>query len=580
MIYENQNIRGLLINNFEIKLTQFADDTTLILDGTQNSLQVALNIIETYGNISGLRMNTDKTKIIWLGRQRSSKDKLQTTHKLDWGSTEFKLLGINYSTDLNIVCKINFDNILNTIAKEMASWNRRNISPIGRIALIKSLFLSKLNHIFLTIPSLNDNLIKQIEGLLFKFLWKSKPDKISRKCITQNYEDGGLKMVDIRTFILSLKITWIRRIFNTPDNLWVKLFKHNYCIPSNLVINGSNWLEVVNKTIGNKFWNEVIDAYRLLLIDYKPRNKLDFLSAPVWYNPNISFNNDFSNRFTDKGINFIADILDNHGNLLSHQEMQNIMSINITWYDYIVIKLSIKKYLKSINITLPVSVTKPLLPLNLKPIIHSKKGCRDFYNILNKKNAEVKATSKWSNKLGFNLSKENWKHIFRIAHKSVQDNVYKWFQIKIIHRILGTRSLTFKMGLTQTKLCGLCQNSEETLIHLFTECDKTNEIWANLSNEIGTTCNTVIVLDTVTKLFGYQNSTSFAEALNTILIIMRYYIFSKCKSEGDLFISEYKRLLKRVYIEQELLSKLNNKNELFTKKWAKLNNFIYPQTQQ
>ena len=99
---------------------------TIILDGTQSSLQAALNIIETFGSISGLKMNTEKTKIIWLGRQKHSKDKLNVTHQLEWGSTQFKLLGINFSTDLNIMCKLNFDLILNNIAKEMVNWNKRN----------------------------------------------------------------------------------------------------------------------------------------------------------------------------------------------------------------------------------------------------------------------------------------------------------------------------------------------------------------------------------------------------------------------------------------------------------------------
>ena len=43
------------------KLMQFADDTTLILDGSVNSLQAALNILELFGDISGLKINTEKT---------------------------------------------------------------------------------------------------------------------------------------------------------------------------------------------------------------------------------------------------------------------------------------------------------------------------------------------------------------------------------------------------------------------------------------------------------------------------------------------------------------------------------------
>ena len=130
------------------------------------------------------------------------------------------------------------------------------------------------------------------------------------------------------------------------------------------------------------------------------------------------------------------------------------------------------------------------------------------------------------------------------------------------------------MGITHTNQCGLCQNSEETLFHLFTECNITNAFWADLVQEINDKCNLALTLDTITKLFGYQNTTSFAQSINTILILMRYYIFIKCKTQGSLFMIEFKRLLKRVYSEQELLSRLDNKNEVFNKKWDKLLNII------
>ena len=307
----------------------------------------------------------------------------------------------------------------------MVNWNKRNITTIGRVALIKSLFLSKLNHIFLTIPSLDENLLQQIEDLFFKFLWQNKPDKIKRNCVTQNYEEGGLKMVDIRSFIKSLKITWVRRIFQTPDNLWVKLFNDQYCNPVNLITQGTNWLLLKNNVIKNRFWNEVLDAYRILLITYKPKNHHDLLSSPLCYNPNIGISNDLSKKIHNKGIDLIIETLDNNGHILSHHQLQNILGIHLTWYDYTIIKISVKRYLNSINLPLPESVERPLIPLNLKPIIKSQKGCKDFYNILNKKQNEVKATKKWNTKLDLILSKENWVHIFKIANKTIEDNTFK-----------------------------------------------------------------------------------------------------------------------------------------------------------
>ena len=53
---------GIYVNGIEHKITQFADDTTLILDGTKDSLIAAINVLEVFGSISGLQINTEKNQ--------------------------------------------------------------------------------------------------------------------------------------------------------------------------------------------------------------------------------------------------------------------------------------------------------------------------------------------------------------------------------------------------------------------------------------------------------------------------------------------------------------------------------------
>ena len=53
-------------------------------------------------------MNKEKTNIVWIGRKRFSKEKLKINQNLDWGSTEFKLLGIEFSTNSANIPELNF----------------------------------------------------------------------------------------------------------------------------------------------------------------------------------------------------------------------------------------------------------------------------------------------------------------------------------------------------------------------------------------------------------------------------------------------------------------------------------------
>ena len=69
-------IKGISISQNEIKLSQYADDTTLILDGSQDALEASLDVIEKFSKISGLRLNNKKTEALWIGSKARSSERL------------------------------------------------------------------------------------------------------------------------------------------------------------------------------------------------------------------------------------------------------------------------------------------------------------------------------------------------------------------------------------------------------------------------------------------------------------------------------------------------------------------------
>ena len=77
MIVNSKKVRGITVNKHSFKISQFADDTTLILDGSKESLLAAMNTLEIFGNILGLKLNTEKTKLVWLGKKGIHKIKLK-----------------------------------------------------------------------------------------------------------------------------------------------------------------------------------------------------------------------------------------------------------------------------------------------------------------------------------------------------------------------------------------------------------------------------------------------------------------------------------------------------------------------
>lgn len=53
------------------KMSILADDTSFILDGSEQSLQSSLKILLDFAKISGLRINYNKTQVVWKGCKKT-----------------------------------------------------------------------------------------------------------------------------------------------------------------------------------------------------------------------------------------------------------------------------------------------------------------------------------------------------------------------------------------------------------------------------------------------------------------------------------------------------------------------------
>ena len=56
-----------------IKVNQSVDDTSLLFDGSNSSLQAAMNVLEIFGSLSVLKINSEKTRLIWIGSKKTIK---------------------------------------------------------------------------------------------------------------------------------------------------------------------------------------------------------------------------------------------------------------------------------------------------------------------------------------------------------------------------------------------------------------------------------------------------------------------------------------------------------------------------
>ena len=110
LIRNNKHVKGIKVWDKEFVIFQYADDTSLILDSSKQSLEQALIVLKFYANISSLGVNVDKTSVIWFGSMKNySELTFCNKYNLHWETGNFTLLGITMSTNLEHIMEINYE---------------------------------------------------------------------------------------------------------------------------------------------------------------------------------------------------------------------------------------------------------------------------------------------------------------------------------------------------------------------------------------------------------------------------------------------------------------------------------------
>ena len=97
LIRNNPNIKGIIVGITEFRMSQYADDTSMILDGSERSLNACITTLKFYAEASGLYMNMDKTQVIWIGSKKNCRERLCEQYNFVWDNIVFKALGIKFT---------------------------------------------------------------------------------------------------------------------------------------------------------------------------------------------------------------------------------------------------------------------------------------------------------------------------------------------------------------------------------------------------------------------------------------------------------------------------------------------------
>ena len=568
MIRNNKEIKGIKVGTEEHLISQYADDTTLTLDATEKSLKFALEVLQFYAEASGLHINIEKTKAVWFGSKKGSREKYFEEKNLCWENGKFRILGINFHVNLQDMNDLNYPDKIREIKSLLINWSKRVLTPFGKITVIKSLAVSKLNHLFLSLPNPSNNTLKELESIFFKFLWNNKPDKIKRSIITKNYEDGGLKMINVALFVESTKITWIRRLLK-DNSKWINILEKSFPEVYHIFKYGPDFTQNKLRTIKNIFWKDVLSAWvkynSILSIDTWE----DFLSQPLWFNPAVKVGGKSVNynTFINKNIIFISDLINERGEFITLEEARNSLEINTNFIQYNGLIGTLNRLKNDSHIEIKRhNIFRPIHPKTIRTITIEEKGSKNIYKSLIQCTITPKAENKWKTEL--NLGNDfDFKKIYQNIHRLTRDSNLKWFQYKIQHRLLATNKFLKQIGIRNEDHCSFCGRHTETFSHLFSDCETIESFWASTKNWLKTNLNQIEVTFSKTDIIlGKTTSKDFI--VNWIILLGKKYIYNnRCKNTSP-EIHGFKQFLKMNFSIEKQVAFNNCEWDAFNNKWS------------
>jgi hypothetical protein len=576
-IKNNDQIKGIKINGREYKISQYADDTCLYLQD-ENSLKVALNTFENFYKCTGLKMNREKSEAIWIGASSNYRHK---PFKLKWtkGAT---YLGIYISNDVKEINQKNFGDKIEKVKELLNMWTLRKMTIRGKIQIINTLIIPQMLYPS-TVLAIPKSCIDEYNHAIIKFLWNNKPAKVKYRSLINTIDKGGLKLQDLQSKVDSIKIKWIKQMedneCHSPWKGYLEYIIKDKCT----AIPHYNYNIAEQHNINDGFYKQVFDIWRKIKIN-KVETYEDICRQPIWNNQNITVGNRTIayNQWHNQGIRYIGDIIDDKGNIMTQQQIEQEYSITSHFLQYQSLSAAIPKHWKTI-----IKENKGLVCFDTNEQNCAIKMGKIYEHLNNVSTKEIywhlvntiatrpTSESKWNEKLPFIIDENMWTIIYTNYQNITTDTYVMNIQYKITHRILACNKNLFTWKIRPNSECDQC-NCIDTIEHFLVECDATYTFWKQVFNWWAANMEAWFQVETYEIIFGIPNecNETTVTQINFIIMYGKQYIYKNKKKEKPLHLYEFLLDCKnQMEIKKEIMAS-KGKIDKFNLQWGELYNTL------
>ena len=324
------------------------------------------------------------------------------------------------------------------------------------------------------LPSMYDRMYKMIDNEIVRFLWDGKRPKIALKILKSSKRNGGLQLVDLKAKNQAIKVSWIQILQHENDYAEIV---YSIIAPE---LRQDIWRcslepqDVSCLGIKNLFWRETVTAWA----KYNFFHNTEISNQFLWWNSNIRIQNKpaFFKHAYLKGLKYVHQLFQENGNIKSALQVPRSFDLTFMEFNQLIAALP-AKWRNFFRNNHPSSYM-PITPSCYDSAINSKNLSNRVYKFLiDQPFVCIEKQQKWENEFECEFTLNQFTTSCININRVTNIVKYRSFQYRLLQRCIITNVRLYQWKIIDSNKCTFCNDSEESVKHLFFECDIVQELW-------------------------------------------------------------------------------------------------------
>ena len=232
-------------------------------------------------------------------------------------------------------------------------------------------------------------------------------------------------MIDLESMIKSLRLAWLKRIFQCNNGAWRSFLRFSLEPFGGLFLFHCNY-DIKEILISSKFYSELFQWWSEFRNVFDSRRECQYI---LWNNKEISVDNKpvFYKKLFEQDVIFVNDLLFDTTN--SFTIVSNKIS-KINYLNWAGLRHSVPKHLKNSNCLR--SEISLILTIDNKEFDILEKKSKDYYMLIKRIIAQCPKNSKHLCQ-DFNLTQDQLKTAFLLPHEVAFEPYLKAFEYKVLN---------------------------------------------------------------------------------------------------------------------------------------------------